>query len=236
MELRLNNVKKSFGSKVVLHDCSFVFEKGKIYGLLGRNGAGKTTLFNCLSDEIQPDSGAAMLWDGESEREVMPDEIGYVFSVPVLPDFLTGEEFVRFFMDINRDRIEPGTSAEAYFDLVQIDQEDRKKLIKGYSHGMKNKLQMICFMISRPPVILLDEPLTSLDVVVALEMKRLLRSMQKDHVIIFSTHILQLATDLCDEIVILSDGRLRQIDHEMLKQKDFEEQIIELLKDEESHG
>ena len=61
-------------------------------------------------------------------------------------------------------------------------------------------------------------------------------SMQKDHVIIFSTHILQLATDLCDEIVILSDGRLRQIDHEMLKQKDFEEQIIELLKDEESHG
>ena len=54
--------------------------------------------------------------------------------------------------------------------------------------------------------------------------------------IIFSTHILQLATDLCDEIVILSDGRLRQIDHEMLKQKDFEEQIIELLKDEESHG
>ena len=91
-------------------------------------------------------------------------------------------------------------------------------------------------MISRPPVILLDEPLTSLDVVVALEMKRLLRSMQKDHVIIFSTHILQLATDLCDEIVILSDGRLRQIDHEMLKQKDFEEQIIELLKDEESHG
>ena len=85
-------------------------------------------------------------------------------------------------------------------------------------------------------MILLDEPLTSLDVVVALEMKRLLRSMQKDHVIIFSTHILQLATDLCDEIIVLSDGQLRQIDHEMLKQKDFEEQIIELLKDEESHG
>lgn len=166
----------------------------------------------------------------------MPDEIGYVFSVPVLPDFLTGEEFVRFFMDINRDRIAPGTNAEVYFDLVQIAPEDRKKLIKGYSHGMKNKLQMICFMISRPPVILLDEPLTSLDVVVALEMKRLLRSMQKDHVIIFSTHILQLATDLCDEIIVLSDGQLRQIDHEMLKQKDFEEQIIELLKDEESHG
>ncbi len=235
MELRLNNVRKSFGSKTVLHDCSFTFEQGKIYGLLGRNGAGKTTLFNCLSDEIQMDEGTAMLWDGSDEHMVMPDEIGYVFSVPVLPDFLTGEEFVRFFMDINQDRIEPGTRAETYFDLVQIEPEDRKKLIKGYSHGMKNKLQMICFMIARPPVILLDEPLTSLDVVVALEMKRLLRSMQKNHIIIFSTHILQLATDLCDEIVILSDGKLRQIDHAMLKQKDFEEQIIELLKDVESH-
>ena len=174
-----------------------------------------------------------------NKRNVRPfskrDEIGYVFSVPVLPDFLTGEEFVRFFMDINRDRIETGASAETYFDLVQIDPEDRRKLIKGYSHGMKNKLQMICFMISRPPVILLDEPLTSLDVVVALEMKQLLRRMQKNHVIIFSTHILQLATDLCDEIVVLSEGRLRQIDHEMLKSKDFEEQIIELLKDEEKH-
>ena len=82
---------------------------------------------------------------------------------------------------------------------------------------------------------MLDEPLTSLDVVVALEMKQLLRRMQKNHVIIFSTHILQLATDLCDEIVVLSEGRLRQIDHEMLKSKDFEEQIIELLKDEEKH-
>lgn len=232
MKLCLKNLKKAFGDKAVLHDCSFVFEQGKIYGLLGRNGAGKTTLFNCLSDELQPDEGEALICDGEQEHVILPDEIGYVLSVPVLPDFLTGEEFIRFFMDINQERIEPGMNIDSYFDLVQIEAEDRKKLIKGYSHGMKNKLQMLCFMISRPPVILLDEPLTSLDVVVALEMKKLLRSMQTDHVIIFSTHILQLATDLCDEIVVLSDGKLRQIDHEMLKSKDFEEQIIEMLKDE----
>lgn len=235
MELCLKNLRKEFGDKVVLHDCSFVFEQGKIYGLLGRNGAGKTTLFNCLSDELQPDEGEALIRNGEQEHAILPDEIGYVLSVPVLPDFLTGEEFVRFFMDINQERIEPGMNIDRYFDLVQIEDEDRKKLIKGYSHGMKNKLQMLCFMISRPPVILLDEPLTSLDVVVALEMKKLLRDMQKDHVIIFSTHILQLAMDLCDEIVVLSDGKLRQIDHEMLKSKDFEEQIIEMLKDEEKN-
>ena len=94
---------------------------------------------------------------------------------------------------------------------------------------------MLCFMIVRPPVILLDEPLTSFDVVVALEIKQLLREIKHDHIIIFSTHILQLATDLCDEIVVLSDGRLQQIDHTMLQSKDFEAQIIELLKDEAAY-
>ena len=82
MELRLNHVKKSFGDKTVLDDCSFVFQQGKIYGLLGRNGAGKTTLFNCLSDEIQPDMGNALICDDEGEHVLLPDEIGYVFSVP----------------------------------------------------------------------------------------------------------------------------------------------------------
>ncbi|MBY0758645.1 MULTISPECIES: ATP-binding cassette domain-containing protein [Sellimonas] len=237
MELRLEKIQKSFGAKTVLKDCTFTFEKGKIYGLLGRNGAGKTTLFNCLSDEIQPDFGEAFLSTGEDEkRTLFPDDVGYVLSVPILPDFLTGEEFVRFFMDINQDKISKDLTMEECFDIVQIAPEDRKRLIKGYSHGMKNKIQMICFMIAKPPVILLDEPLTSFDVVVALEMKQLLRSMKKDHVIIFSTHILQLATDLCDEIVVLSEGHLSLLDHEMLKSKDFEEQIIELLKDEESHG
>ena len=237
MELRLEKIQKSFGAKTVLKDCTFTFEKGKIYGLLGRNGAGKTTLFNCLSDEIQPDFGEAFLSTGEDEkRTLFPDDVGYVLSVPILPDFLTGEEFVRFFMDINQDKISKDLTMEECFDIVQIAPEDRKRLIKGYSHGMKNKIQMICFMLAKPPVILLDEPLTSFDVVVALEMKQLLRSMKKDHVIIFSTHILQLATDLCDEIVVLSEGHLSLLDHEMLKSKDFEEQIIELLKDEESHG
>lgn len=232
MELILEKIRKSFGSKQVLKDCSFTFEKGKIYGLLGRNGAGKTTLFNCLSDEMQPDEGTVVIQNGQEERELIPEDVGYVFSVPILPDFMTGEEFVRFFADINKEKIPDGFSVDDYFRLVQISAEDRKRLIKGYSHGMKNKIQMVCFMIAKPPVILLDEPLTSFDVVVALEMKNLLKKMKTDHIIIFSTHILQLATDLCDEIVVLSEGHLQLLDHEMLKSKDFENRIIELLKDE----
>lgn len=236
MNLQLFEMKKSFGNKKVLRDCSFTFEKGKIYGLLGRNGAGKTTLFNCLTDEVAPDSGKAEICEANGScHALMADEVGYVFSTPILPDFLTGYEFIKFFMDINERKIDPQKTIDDYFDMVKINAEDRHRLIKGYSHGMKNKVQMLCFMIVRPPVILLDEPLTSFDVVVALEIKQLLREIKHDHIIIFSTHILQLATDLCDEIVVLSDGRLQQIDHTMLQSKDFETQIIELLKDETAY-
>lgn len=235
MELQLTGIQKTYGTKHVLKDCSFTFEKGKIYGLLGRNGAGKTTLFNCLTDEVTQDGGTAMLTDEAGNAPLIPEKVGYVFSTPVLPDFLTGYEFVHFFMDINHDRLDPSKTIDDYFDLVKITKEDRHRLIKGYSHGMKNKVQMLCFIIARPPIILLDEPLTSFDVVVALEIKQLLRELKQDHIIIFSTHILQLATDLCDEIVVLSEGSLRQVDHEMLKSKDFEAEIIELLKDEDAH-
>lgn len=96
---------------------------------------------------------------------------------------------------------------------------------------MKNKVQMLLFFIAKPPVILLDEPLTSLDMVVALEIKRLLKSIREDHVIIFSTHILQLATDLCDEIVILNEGKLSLLDHDMLSDSNFEEEIMTRLKE-----
>ncbi len=235
MELVLENITKSFGEKQVLKQAGFTFEKGKIYGLLGRNGAGKTTLFNCLSGEFPADSGRAYLRQDGKEIPLSEEEIGYVFATPILPEFLTGYEFLKFFMDINREKIHDNKTIDDYFDMIKIDPEDRHRLIKGYSHGMKNKIQMLCFIISKPQVILLDEPLTSFDVVVALEIKKLLREIKHDHIIIFSTHILQLATDLCDEIVVLNAGQLEEVDNKIVGSSEFEERIIEILKD-ESHA
>lgn len=232
MQLVLDGITKSFEKKQVLKNVNFTFEKGKIYGLLGRNGAGKTTLFNCLSGELNVDSGSAYILTDTQRRPTGQQDFGYVFSTPILPEFLTGYEFLKFYMDINKSRIDPGKSIDDYFKLIEIDRSDRHRLIKGYSHGMKNKIQMLCVIISRPPIILLDEPLTSLDVVVALEMKKLLRDIKQNHVILFSTHILQLATDLCDEIVILNDGCLEEVDHTVIGSQQFENKIISLLKDE----
>ncbi|WP_160675419.1 ABC transporter ATP-binding protein [Clostridium sp. C8-1-8] len=232
MRLVLKEIEKAFGEKKVLKDASFTFEKGKIYGLLGRNGAGKTTLFNCISGEMECDKGQVMLLD-EDNRETTIDysKVGFVFSQPILPEFLTGYEFLKFYIDINKEKISNLLTIEEYFDMIKIEEEDMHRLIKGYSHGMKNKIQMICFLITRPPIILLDEPLTSLDVVVALQIKNLLKHIKSEHILIFSTHILQLATDLCDEIVILNNGVLEEISNEVLKSDDFEDKIMEILKE-----
>ncbi|WP_337461195.1 ABC transporter ATP-binding protein [Jutongia sp.] len=229
MKLIVNEIEKKFEEKEVLKGASFTFEKGKIYGLLGRNGAGKTTLFNCISHEIDFDGGSVSLEENGENRPVNFDMMGYAFSTPVLPEFLTGYEFIKFFLDIHKGKIENPLTVEGYAQMVGLDLPDLDRLLKGYSHGMKNKMQMLCLLISKPPIILLDEPLTSLDVVAAHEMKELLLAMKKDHIIILSTHILQLAQDLCDEIVLLHQGKLSGVDDLDCHDQGFEEHVMELL-------
>ena len=231
MRLVVRELKKSFGEKEVLNGASFSFEQGKIYGLLGRNGAGKTTLFNCINEDIPLDSGSVEVEEPGCIRPVSADDIGYVISTPVVPEFLTGREFLQFFLDINASKIPDRKPADAYFDFMQIDSGDREKLLRDYSHGMKNKMQMLVHFIANPGILLLDEPLTSFDVVVADEMKQLLRRIKNEHIIIFSTHILELALDLCDQIVILQNGVLEEIQKEDLNQAEYKDKIIAALKE-----
>ena len=232
MKLVIKELKKSFDNNEVLKDINFEFEEGKIYGLLGRNGAGKTTLFNCINEDIEIDSGTFYLVEDGKERNISDDDIGYVLSTPLVPEFLTAREFLKFFIDINKDKITSEKTIDEYFDLIKMDVSSHK-LMKEYSMGMKSKMQMLINIIYNPKIMLLDEPLTSFDVVVADEMKKLLKSIKKDHILIFSTHIMELALDLCDEIVVLNNGRLEKMERDSLTKKEFENKIIDTLKGEE---
>ena len=232
MELVVKDLKKKFEKKEVLKGLNFKFQKGKIYGLLGRNGAGKTTFFNCLNEDLEIDSGEYYIEENNIKRKIKPEDIGYVLSTPNVPEFLTAREFLKFFIDINKKRIKAEKTIDEYFDFMKIEKEDRDRLLKDYSHGMKNKMQMLVNIIARPNVLLLDEPLTSFDVVVAEEMKQMLREIKKDHIIIFSTHIMELALDLCDEIVILNKGILEEIDKNNLDNEHLKNKIIDALKEE----
>ena len=226
MKLEIKNLNKSYGKKEVLKDINFTFEEGKIYGLLGRNGAGKTTFFNALNEDIKIDSGEFFL----EGKKLETTDIGYVVSTPQVPEFLTGREFLQFYLDINKDKIEDIKDIDYYFDLVKLNKEDQNLLLKDYSHGMKNKIQMLINIISNSKIILLDEPLTSLDIVVQEEMKKLFKSYKENHIIIFSTHILELAVDLCDEIVILNNKQIELIEKKDLNTKKYKDKIIGSLK------
>ena len=234
MNFTIEHLSKSFDKKEVLKDIDFTFEAGKIYGLLGRKGAGKTTLNNSLNKAIKTANGSFYFTETEIKREALPEDIGYVLSTPTVPEFLTGREFLKFFMDIHEGKIINPKSLDEYFDSVSINAEDRDRLLKDYSHGMKNKMQMLINIIAKPNLLLLDEPLTSLDVVVAEEMKQLLRSLKQERIIIISTHIMDLALDLCDEIVLLNHGELEMVDKSNLDNKEFKDKIIAALKEDDN--
>ncbi|MEK0211718.1 ABC transporter ATP-binding protein [Bifidobacterium mongoliense] len=233
MQFFIDHLSKSYEGKPVLKDIDFTFDDSKIYGLLGRNGAGKTTLFNALNRDITVDGGDFGLIRPDGSRgPIPPEDLGYVLSTPQVPEFLTAREFLKFFLEINAKRVPVHREVDGYFDDLRIEPADRDRLLKDYSQGMKNKMQMIVNIIANPAVLLLDEPLTSLDVVVAEEMKQLLRSMKSGRITILSTHLLDLAVGLCDEIVLLHDGRLQEVPKSNLDDEDFKNRIIAAL----SHG
>ena len=164
MKLVVDQLQKRFGTQEVLRGASFTFEQGKIYGLIGRNGAGKTTFFNCLNEDLTADGGSFHLEDDTgAARPVTADDMGYVLSTPVVPEFLTAREFLQFFLEINRGKIPYPKAPDVYLDYMCIEPADRGKLLKDFSHGMKNKMQMLVNIMADPAVLLLDEITANLD-------------------------------------------------------------------------
>lgn len=232
MRFTINNLVKSYGSKEVLKGIDFTFEEGKIYGLLGRNGSGKTTLFNCINRDIEYNSGEFYFDVDGKRKDLSPEDIGYVVSAPVVPEFMTGREFLKFFIEVHGELTDVKPPDE-YFDYMKIAEDDRDRLLRDYSHGTKNKMQMLLNIIARPPLMLLDEPLTTLDVVVAEEMKNVFRQQKEGRITIFSTHLLDVAVDLCDEIVLLNHGKLEKIDINNLDDSAMKDKILNALKESE---
>lgn len=226
-KLIIEGLCKSYGKKSVLKDVSVSFEKGKIYSIIGVNGAGKTTFFHCVDGDVVYDSGAILLEEQGERRELKFEDVGLVADAPVLPDFLTGYEYIHFFSGLHKGKQDK--SLDEYFDLIRLKEEDRHKLIRDYSFGMKNKLQLLCCLIQEPKVILLDEPLSSFDIIVSHEIKELLIKMKQNHIIIMSTHIMQLAQDISDEIILLRNGEMTELSEVDIHTPEFEQIIIEEL-------
>lgn len=207
--LRVSDLRKSYGTKQILKGLSLEAPAGAITCLLGRNGAGKTTTMSCIlglrrseGGEIRLD-GALMADDDEAMRQ-----FGYMPEEPALYDHLTGREFLEFIGQLY------GVSADRYAwmdrTLSQLGLgEDRDRLIREYSMGMKRKISFLAATLHDPRVLVLDEPTGGLDAPSAKVLKELLdQERSRGKVILFTTHVMELAERMANRVAIIRDGTI----------------------------
>ncbi len=234
MRLVLYGVSKSFDNNRVLDNASYMFEQGKIYGILGGKGSGKSTLIKCITGESDFDEGSIQLLDEDDDNVYNYNQVGVTYSVPVLPNFLTGNELVKFFMDVNKDKLDSSYSMDDYFNFVNLEIGDRYRLITDCSDAVKYKLQLLCVIMANPSVIILDEPTIVYDTEFMRELRDILKQLTENHIIIIATNQLMSIRSVCDDIVVLNNGVLNQITHEQLKNEEFLQAVETMLKEEEN--
>ncbi len=209
--LEVNNLVKTFNKRKALAGISFRLDKGEIYGLLGPNGAGKTTTLKILAGLLMYDSGEirvnGKLYDrsqGELKRL-----ISYVPDEPFVYEKLTGEEHLHFFADLYKV---PDSSRRERFDFFfkYLEFESyRHELVESYSAGTRQKLLLSQALLVSPEILLLDEPLTSIDPLVGRKFKNYIKEIsRKGTLILFATHILSLAQEVSSRIGIIINGEI----------------------------
>jgi len=209
--IKLENLTKRYGDFIAVNNVTLTVERGKLFGFLGPNGAGKTTTIKMMTGLLKPTSGRVLI--GENDIEEQPVEaksmIGFIPDRPFLYEKLTGIEFLRFMADIYQvERKETEKRALEFLELFEL-LGWKDELIEGYSHGMKQKLVISSALLHKPQFLIVDEPMVGLDPKSAKLIKELFKQMSRLGVTIFmSTHSLEVAQEMCDEIAIIQEGKV----------------------------
>jgi ABC-2 type transport system ATP-binding protein len=205
--IQVNGLKKSFQGLEIIKGLDFSLEEGKCIALLGPNGAGKTTTLRMLSGLMKPSSGAIQF-----QNKPMGDDIrkyiGYLSQYPVFYDWMSGLEFLEYVGKLGGlSKKEAKTRSLELLELVGIIDAKNRKVGK-YSGGMRQRLGIAQAIIHHPQLLMLDEPVSALDPFGRREVLELLEKLKKSMTILFSTHILNDAEEVCDEILFLHNGEI----------------------------
>ena len=210
--LRVNNLVKIYeNNKRAADNVSFEIKDGEIFGFIGPNGAGKTTTIKAIMGLITFDNGT-IDFDGiniVSNPIEFKKKVVYIPDNPDLYDSLSGIQFLNFIADIyDLSKEERTKDIKKYSDLFNLT-ANLGDLISSYSHGMKQKLALISAFIRHPKLLILDEPFVGLDPEAALIVKNLMKELcEEGGSVFFSTHVLEVAEKLCDNVGIISKGQL----------------------------
>lgn len=234
--IEVKNLTKKYGDHYAVEDLSFTIEKGKIYGFLGPNGAGKSTTMNMMTGYLAATAGEVKICGKDilKEAEEAKKHIGYLPENPPLYMDMTVDEYLKFVAELKKV---PKAERQQQIEFVMREthiEDMRNRMIQNLSKGYKQRVGLAQAMLGNPEIIILDEPTVGLDPKQILEIRDLIRSMKEKHTVILSSHILSEVSAVCDEIMILSQGKLVASDttdnlSRQLESKNADSLRVELL-------
>ncbi|MBN1287362.1 MAG: ABC transporter ATP-binding protein [Anaerolineae bacterium] len=205
--IKVEHLTKRYGTFTAVDDLSFEARHGEILGFLGPNGAGKTTTMRILTGFMPPTGGHATVagYDVFTESMQVRHLVGYMpETVPLYPD-MSVRGYLEFMAELRRI---PNRRARVREALARVDMLDRaESLVRNLSKGLRQRVGLAQAIIHDPPVLILDEPTIGLDPRQVLAVRSLVRELGKDHTVMFSTHILSEAEQICDRVLIIHQGR-----------------------------
>lgn len=209
--LQIKNFTKRYGDKAAVDGLNLHIAPGAIYGFIGHNGAGKTTTLKACTGLLSFDEGEILI-DGTSITEdplSCKRKMAYIPDNPDLYEFFSGIKYLNFVADIYGVSSDDRAKRIAKYAEIFSITDDLAQPISAYSHGMKQKLAIIAALIHEPRLILMDEPFVGLDPIASHNLKTIMHEhCDAGGAIFFSTHVLEVAEKLCDQVAIIRAGKL----------------------------
>ncbi len=208
--IEVENLVKKYGSHVAVDHLSFTIDKGQVYGFLGPNGAGKSTTMNIMTGYLGATEGTVVINGHDILKE--PEEakkcIGYLPEMPPLYTEMTVREYLEFVAELKKIPMkERKGQLREVMQMMKLD-DVADRLIQNLSKGYRQRVGMAQAVLGFPEILILDEPTVGLDPKQIIEIRELIRKLAKNHTVILSSHILAEVREVCDYIMIISNGKL----------------------------
>lgn len=208
--IKVTNLTKRYGDRVAVNHISFTLESNRIIGFLGPNGAGKSTTMNLITGYIAPDKGSVIVDEISMMKfpQKAKKKIGYLPEIPPLYPDMTVEEYIRFVAELKQvEKSKLRKETDRVMKIARIDGV-RGRIIRSLSKGYRQRVGLAQALLTDPEILILDEPTVGLDPKQIVEIRKLIQELGKNHTVILSTHILSEVQAVCDDIVIISRGRI----------------------------
>lgn len=226
--IEVKDLTKKYGEHTAVSNISFRIEEGKVYGLLGPNGAGKSTTMNIITGCLSATDGSVTV----NGRDICDDakeakrNIGYLPEIPPLYNDLTPLEYLTFVAEAKGLK-----KGDLQSEVVRVMEETQitdvaERIIKNLSKGYRQRVGIAQAMLGDPAYIILDEPTVGLDPLQIIEIRKLIRSLSKNRTVILSSHILAEVQEVCDEIIIISHGKIAACGTEEELRKSISEENV----------